>query len=439
MFRSSMLATSSPTTATKKAVVDDQAAKFAQRITAALPVMYARWLSLHDARGDVHWQSGDVLGPSERDGIRAALEAFGGDGAPARVNHALVAERTAVLLRSTDIFADFTGFVMLVVDNKQLRGKGISAKDLPVPVLRAARDWGAALARDELGSDERIAASALDDPIAEEFQGDDASGLNALPLVLYAQRLTPIQSGTRIRRYEVFMRLAGSDNWNTAPDAILREAEEKSLGHLIDRRMVIDLVEWLTKRREIWRTEPAQFSINTSSTTLHDPHFPEFVAAILRKANLPPGLVAFELDEALCRRHPQRCQHLANLLEHAGAGVVIDGFSLHAESVSLLMLPGLRLVKLDRDLSGKVLNDRAGQAQVAGLAHMARVAGVHSVAKKIEREDEHVLLRALGVDFAQGFATEMPAPLDAIDIERSQKLLIDPMVEALAANADSFP
>jgi EAL domain-containing protein (putative c-di-GMP-specific phosphodiesterase class I) len=57
---------------------------------------------------------------------------------------------------------------------------------------------------------------------------------------------------------------------------------------------------------------------------------------------------------------------------------------------------------------------------------MARVAGIHSVAKKVDREDEHALLAELGVDFVQGYGAATPAPLDVIDTERADGLLIDP-------------
>jgi EAL domain-containing protein (putative c-di-GMP-specific phosphodiesterase class I) len=416
-----------------------QAALLAQRIESALPVMFARWLSLHDARGASCWQSGSVLGPAERDGVRAALEAFGGDAAPARVNCALQSERTAVLLRSTDVFGDFTGFVMMVVDNKRLKGKGVSAKDMPVPVLKAVRDWGAALAM-PLPEDDTAMLAMLAPPASED--ADDASGelqlgievpdaaaahLQTLPLLLYAQRLVPIQSGTRIRRYETLVRLPSVESWNAAPDVLLREAEQRSLGHVIDGRVVAELVTWLRARKEVWRTEPAQFSVNLSATTLHDPHFPGFVTSSLQQAGLPQGIIAFEIDQSLCRRHPQRSHDLAVLFERAGAGIVIDDFSLHEDSVSLLMLPGLRLIKIDRDLTGTVLHSKSGQACMAAIVSMARVAGVHSVAKKIDREEEHALLGALGVDFVQGYGAAPPAPLDAIDSDRAQSLTIDPL------------
>ena len=422
--------------AAEQEAIESQAAQIARSVASAFPPRFARWISLHDTRGTVHWQSGTVMGPAERDGLRAALESFAGLGSPARVNFPLSGERTAVLLRATDVFGDFTGFVMLVVDNRKLRGKGLSAKDLPVPVMRAVRDWGVALARQVFGSDERqdvwtVAQpqdAVLDAPVDDAEADRYAATLRSFPLALHAQRLQAIQPGARIRRYEVYMRLEGVDGVHAAPDELLRDAEQRCLGTVLDRRVLRDLVVWLCQRAEVWRAEPAQFSINLSGTTLHDSYFPRFVQACLSKTELPVGTVAFELPQVLCRRHPQRVRHLAEMLEAAGAGVVIDDFSMCDDSLNMLMLPGLRLVKIDRALTGEVLNTRAGQACVAGLAAMARVAGIHSVAKKVERDDEHALLAELGVDFVQGYSTATPAALDAIDNERAAALLVDPSV-----------
>jgi EAL domain-containing protein (putative c-di-GMP-specific phosphodiesterase class I) len=396
---------------------------FAQRIEAALPVMYAQWLSMHDASGTVHWQSGEVLGPDERDGVRAALESFSGQIAPGRVNYPLRTDRTAVLLRTTDMFGAFAGFVMIVVENRRLRGKGVSAAELPLPVLRAARDWGTALAG--LASTVHVAtdpepitaANTGSHPIATTAETElQSAELSAVPFALYSQRLVPLQNGARIRRYEVFMRPDGAVADHGCPEALLLRAEQRNLGSVLDRRVLANLVEWLRPRAGKWRTEPAEFSVNLSATTLRDPNFTGFVEHCLRDARLPPGLVAFEVDQALCRREPRRIETLATLLEKSGAGLVIDDYSLHDDSISLLMLPGLRLVKIDRELTGEVLRSTAGQARISGIAHMARVAGVHSVAKKVDGDKEHALLAALGVDFLQGFAGAVPVLLDSAEI-----------------------
>jgi len=123
-----------------------QAGTCGQRIVAALPLLWAKLVSLHDAGGRIHWHRGEVLGPPEREAMRMALESFVGPGAPSRVNHPLQRDRTAVLLRTGDESHEFLGFVMLVVDDRWLKGNGTSAPDLPVPVVRAVREWGITLA-----------------------------------------------------------------------------------------------------------------------------------------------------------------------------------------------------------------------------------------------------------------------------------------------------
>jgi hypothetical protein len=127
------------------APLDALAGIYAQRIIAALPLKWSRRISMHDSRGSVCWQSPGAWGPAELDAVRLAMERFVGQSAPSRADHELPEQRTAVLIRAADLGNAFRGFVMLVVDNQRLRGKGKSVHDLPVPVQRAAQEWAVRL------------------------------------------------------------------------------------------------------------------------------------------------------------------------------------------------------------------------------------------------------------------------------------------------------
>lgn len=429
-----------------------QAATLGQRIVASLPLLWAKWVSLHDAAGHIYWQQGEVLGPAEREAIRVALESFVGKGAPARVNHPLQRDRTALLLRAEDDFHPFLGFVMLVVDDRWLRGKGTAAPDLPIPVVRAVREWGATLGCGAQGPAIGMTASTAEmkaPQLVAMLEGgprvDDAEAdrylekLRAFEMELHAQHLIPIQAGTRIRRYEILMRAAGNPVTDSAPQDLIRGAEALGLGAVLDRRVVGELLVWLAQRSEIWSGEPAQFSVNLTTGSLSDSNFLTFVRLCMEKAQLPRGLIAFEAQHEFCRREPQYFAHLAAQLEQAGAGVVIDNFVLSDTGVDLLMQPGVRLVKLDPQITHDLVNDRGHQARVAAIAQAARVAGVHVVAKNVECERSQALLQALGVDFMQGFGTSAPAPLQAIDEQRELRAgreIVDPHYGADPADAE---
>jgi EAL domain-containing protein (putative c-di-GMP-specific phosphodiesterase class I) len=410
-----------------------------QRIVAALPLLWAKWVSLHDAAGEIYWHQGEVLGPAEREAIRVALESFGGGGAPSRVNHPLQRDRTAVLLRAEDDANQFVGFVMLVVDDRWLRGKGTAAPDLPIPVVRAVREWGATLACGAQGEVEG-AASAQEPklppalaPLETSPRVDDAEAdrclekLRLFAMELHAQHLTPIQAGIRVRRYEILMRAAGLPESASAPQELIAGAEALGLGAVLDRRVVGELLVWLAQRSEVWSTEPAQFSINLTAGSLSDANFLQFVRLCLEKAQLPRGLIAFEAQHEFCAHAPVYFAQLAAQLEQAGAGVVIDNFELSATGIDLLLQPGVRLVKLDPGLTRDLVKDRGRQARVAAIAQAARIAGVHVVAKSVESPESQALLQALGVDFMQGYGASAPAPLDAIDARLEERRIVDPV------------
>jgi EAL domain-containing protein (putative c-di-GMP-specific phosphodiesterase class I) len=422
-----------------------------QRIIASLPLLWAKWVSLHDATGRLHWSNGEVPSPSEHEAVRVALESFVGSAAPARVNHPLQRGRTAVLLRAADDTGIFLGFVMVVVEDRWLRAKGPAAPDLPAPVVRAVREWAVTLASaayaapavstgttsTNLVAPQVVAllepTTAIDEHNTLEFR----ERLQNFAFELHAQHLTPIQTGTRIRRYEVLLRAAGNEQDGTAPEALFAGAAQRALSAVLDRRVVSEVLAWLHGRSEIWSGEPAQFSVNLAAGSFREEAFMQFLALSLEESRLPRALIAFELEYEFCRSQMPFMDQLAPQLEQAGAGLVIDNFNLCDCSPEMLLLPGVRSVKLDPRLTADLTNSRAAQARVAAIAQMARIAGVHVVAKRIEQAREQALLQALGVDFIQGFAASVPAPLSGFDAEREQRLIIDPSIEDEAALVDS--
>lgn len=434
------MSSSTPAQSLKSVRPPMRASTCGQRIVSALPLLWAKWVSLHDAAGEIYWHQGEVLGPAEREAIRVAIESFAGGGAPSRVNHPLQRDRTAVLLRAEDDAKNFVGFVMLVVDDRWLRGKGTAAPDLPIPVVRAVREWGITLTNHAQGPVEGEAPAADEAqlppalaPLEAGPRVDDAEAdqtlekLRSFAMELHAQHLTPIQAGIRIRRYEILMRAAGLAESASAPQELIAEAETLGLGAVLDRRVVGELLVWLAQRSEIWSNEPTQFSINLTAASLSDANFLQFVRLCLEKAQLPRGLIAFEAQHAFCAHAPVYFAQLAAQLDQAGAGVVIDNFVLSATGIDLLLQSGVRLVKLDPALTQDLVNDRASQARVAAIAQAARIAGVHVVAKKVESAESQALLHALGVDFMQGYGASAPQPLDILDTQLGERRIIDPV------------
>ncbi|MGA2398921.1 MAG: EAL domain-containing protein [Steroidobacteraceae bacterium] len=240
------------------------------------------------------------------------------------------------------------------------------------------------------------------------------AALRRSPIALHVQRLVPLTKGSQLRRYEVLLRSGSEDAPNAAPHAMLKAAVENGLGSMIDRRVVTELVGWLVRHPEVWQQHAVMFSVNLTTTALHDEHFIKFVGLCLAKSSLPKSMIAFEVDVATAVKMAARLGEVAAALDRLGCPIVLDDFSLRTECFDLLRLPGVRYVKLAPGITHKMRTDKLAQASITAVVQMARVLGMHTVAKRMETAAEQEWLTALGVDFVQSNAMSPPASIDSL-------------------------
>ena len=73
-------------------------------------------------------------------------------------------------------------------------------------------------------------------------------------------------------------------------------------------------------------------------------------------------------------------------------------------------------MKLDISLVRRVNANMGRQALVVGMRHFSRTAGCRRlIAEGIETEEEAATLRALGVEFGQGYLFGRPGPVEGLD------------------------
>jgi EAL domain-containing protein (putative c-di-GMP-specific phosphodiesterase class I) len=80
-----------------------------------------------------------------------------------------------------------------------------------------------------------------------------------------------------------------------------------------------------------------------------------------------------------------------------------------------LRLPGVRYVKLATDITSKMRTDKVSQAAITGVVQMARVLGMHTVAKHTDTASEQEWLTALGVDFVQSNAMSPAVAIESLN------------------------
>jgi EAL domain-containing protein (putative c-di-GMP-specific phosphodiesterase class I) len=240
------------------------------------------------------------------------------------------------------------------------------------------------------------------------------AALRRSPIALHVQRLVPLTKGSQLKRYEVLLRSKSDSAPNAAPQAMLKAAVENGLGSMIDRRVVTELIGFLVKHPEVWKSTAVMFSVNLTTTALHDEHFIKFVGLCLAKSSLPKGMIAFEVDTATAVKFAEKMADVAVSLHRLGCPLVLDDFALKTECFDLLRLPGVHYVKLAPEITAKMRSDKLSQAAITAVVQMARVLGMHTVAKRTESAAEQEWLTALGVDFVQSHSMSPPTSIDSL-------------------------
>ncbi len=234
------------------------------------------------------------------------------------------------------------------------------------------------------------------------------------PIALHVQRLVALSKGSHMKRYEVLLRSASDEAPNAAPHAMLKAAVENGLGSMIDRRVITELIGWLIRHPDTWQTDPVMFSVNLTTTALHDEHFIKFVDLCLAKSSLPKGTIAFEVDAPTALTLADKISDVATALHRLGCPLVLDDFALRTECFQLLRLPGVRYIKLAPEITATMRTDKVSQASISGVVQMARVLGMHTVAKRTDTAAEQEWLTALGVDFVQSNAISPAVAIDSL-------------------------
>ena len=97
-------------------------------------------------------------------------------------------------------------------------------------------------------------------------------------------------------------------------------------------------------------------------------------------------------------------------LRQLGCGVALDDFGTGLSSLSCLRQLPVTMLKIDGSFVRDVLKDARAESMVRAIAQLARSMSVTTVAEYVETQEISDRIRALGVDYGQGFAIGRPIP-----------------------------
>jgi diguanylate cyclase (GGDEF)-like protein/PAS domain S-box-containing protein len=237
--------------------------------------------------------------------------------------------------------------------------------------------------------------------------------------VLYAQRITALETGRHGMHAEVLLRMVGSDGAIISPAAFIPAAERFNLASRIDRWVLRHATAWLERHAD--QANINTLCVNLSGQSVGDRAFHRQV--IDKLETLPANIcqrLCFEITETAAVTNLADAALFIEQVRGLGVRIALDDFGAGASSFGYLKNLKVDYLKIDGQFIKDLIDDPLDDAAVRCFVDVARVVGVKTIAEYVDREAVLERVQALGIDYAQGFHLHKPEPIEHLLEHRVQ-------------------
>jgi PAS domain S-box-containing protein len=220
-------------------------------------------------------------------------------------------------------------------------------------------------------------------------------------LVLHSQPIIPLTGGRHSE--ELLIRMIGRDGQLVSPAAFVPPAEQFGLIVDIDRWVVTQALQLAGAGRAV--------EVNLSAQSLGDEEIRGAVELAVANG-VRPELLTFEITETAAARNLDDAKEFSQALVELGCAFAIDDFGTGFGSLIYLRHLPITRVKIDVQFVCDMLSNPGDERVVSAIVSTARSLGQETVAEGVEDGATLQRLTEIGVDYAQGFHIQRPAPLD---------------------------
>ena len=224
-------------------------------------------------------------------------------------------------------------------------------------------------------------------------------------LQLVFQPIVSVDSG-RVSHYEVLVRMRERDGTLIAPGKFIPAAEQFGVVQRLDQQIVSKAVRCLAELPHALDT--IGLSINLSGLSVGSQEMYHCIERELREAGVEPSRITFEITETAACEQLDSAMEFIHKVRQLGCNISLDDFGVGFSSFSYLKHLRADILKIDGSFIRDIHNNNADQLFVKALVDVARGMGMRTIAEFVENEQVFERVRALGVDYVQGFYLGKP-------------------------------
>ena len=294
-------------------------------------------------------------------------------------------------------------------------GEAMSNADLACYI---AKDNG----RNRVHAFERSDAGLADRKQEMSWATSITRGLDEDRFVLMRQAIVPIDgSHDDGQHYEILVRLRDTDGRLIPPGAFIPAAERFGLMPALDRWVIRKTLQTLAGNR-LLRDATHMCSINLSGLSLGDSGLLDYILEQIREWGVSPTMLCFEITETAVISDLSNTRRLIDNLQFHGCRFALDDFGSGLSSFSYLKELPVDFLKIDGNFVRNICNDTIDASIVSSIHQVGRVMDIKTIAEFVEDTATLERLKAIGVDYAQGYGIQAPVAMTSTDFPATTSL-----------------
>jgi len=149
--------------------------------------------------------------------------------------------------------------------------------------------------------------------------------------------------------------------------------------------------------------------VNTLPATMRDPEFQgQHLVRLLEQGQITPDRIVIEINEKLAIENLSLFQHALTYYTALGMSLAVDDVGSGYSGLETISKLKPSYLKLDASLIRDVHLSKLNQEMLRAILSLGRGIGAKVIAEGIENPLELEVLRALGVDYGQGYLFGRP-------------------------------